>query len=213
MKITNIISVLILILSFAIWMFFYDKMPDLMASHWNNVWVVDWYISKFWGLFMLPIISLILYITFLLIPKIDPLKANINEFKPYFDSFVLLLLIFLFYIYSITIYWNLWYIFDMNLMIIPALSVLFFYVWILLCNSKRNWFVGIRTPWTLSNDIVWDKTNKLWWILFKILWIISILSLFAWNNAYYFIVIPLVFFAITLIIYSYVEYWDQEIQK
>jgi uncharacterized membrane protein len=209
MKITNIISILLIITSFFIAIFFYDKMPELMASHWNIKWGVDGYMTKTWWLYLMPIISVFIYILYLIIPKIDPLKENIKKFRTCFDNFILVILLFLFYIYSLTIYWNLWYMFKMNLMILPALSILFFYMWILLSHAKRNWFIWIRTPWTLSSDIVWEKTHKLAWTLFKILAILSLFWIFLWNYAFYFVIIPTIFFIVSLIIYSYVEYWDE----
>ena len=179
-----------------------------MASHWNTKWEVDGYIPKFWWLFFMPLISVIIYSIFLVIPKIDPLKANIQKFRIYFDRFIFWILLFLFYIYLLTIYWNLGYTFNMNIMILPAISVLFYSIWILLWKAKRNWFIWIRTPWTLSSDYVWKKTHKLWWKLFKILSVITFLSIFTWDYAMYFVIIPTIIFTLSLIIYSYVKYWD-----
>lgn len=209
MKITNIFSILIIIASFLIATIFYDSMPEQMESHWNSEWIVDWYITKFWWLYLMPFIAIIIYTIFLIIPKIDPLGDNIKKFRSSFENFKLLILLFLFYIYLLSIYWNLWNRFDMDLMILPALSILFFYIWILLSHAKRNWFIWIRTPWTLSSDKVWDKTHKLAWKLFKILSVITFVWIFIWDNAFNFVIISFITFVIFLIIYSYVEYWDE----
>ena len=209
MKITNIISIVIIIISIGIAIFFYDSMPDEMASHWNSNWIVNDYIDKIWWLSLMPLLLLVTYILFLIIPKIDPLKNNIEKFRPYYDRFLLVILIFFLYIYSLTIYWNLWYKFNMNLMILPAISVFFYSTWIIMCKAKRNWFIGIRTPWTLSSDRVWSKTNKLGWRLFKILSFISIVCIYIWDNSYKFLITTTILTAIFLIIYSYVEYWDE----
>lgn len=48
MKTVNILSFLVIIISFIIALYFYDKMPDMMASHWNMNGEVDDYIPKFW---------------------------------------------------------------------------------------------------------------------------------------------------------------------
>ena len=209
MKITNIIAILITIISFSIAIIYYDSMPNQMASHWNSSWEVNDHIAKIWWLFIMPLLSLITYLLFLIIPKIDPLKNNIEKFRPYYDRFLLIILIFFLYIYSLTIYWNLWNNFDMNLMILPAISFFFYSTWIIMCKAKRNWFIGIRTPWTLSSDRVWAKTNRLWWRLFKILSFISLVCIFIWNNSYKFLIGSTIVVAIFLIIYSYVEYWDE----
>ena len=209
MKITNIISILIILISIWIAVLFYNSMPDQMASHWNSDWIVNDYMDKIWWLSLMPILSIVTYILFLIIPKIDPLKNNIEKFRANYDRFLLIILVFFLYIYSLTIYWNLWNSFDMNLMILPAISVFFYSTWIIMCKAKRNWFIGIRTPWTLSSDRVWTKTNRLAWRLFKILSLVSILCIFIWDNSYKFLIGATILTIIFLIIYSYVEYWDE----
>ena len=61
-------------------------MPSEMPSHWNIEGEVDAYMSKFWALFLMPIISVGLLILFMLIPKIDPLKKNFAKFKKYYHG-------------------------------------------------------------------------------------------------------------------------------
>lgn len=60
----------IIILPFLLNVYLYPKMPDVLASHWNLKGEVDGYISKFWGLFLLPIISIGLFLIFILVPKL-----------------------------------------------------------------------------------------------------------------------------------------------
>jgi len=205
MKKINILTLAIIIISFAIAFYFYPKMPDTVASHWNERGEVNGYMSKFWGLFLMPIISVIMFLFFLLIPKIDPLKENIDKFRKYFDNFILLIILFLFYIYLLTIFWNLDKRFDMGSFIVPPIGILFYYAGILVENAKRNWFIGIRTPWTLSSDNVWDKTHKLGGKLFKIGGIITVFGVFFPKYSFYFI-FPIFFVSIYLFIYSYLEH-------
>ena len=93
-----------------------------------------------------------------------------------------------------------------NYYIPVSIGLLFFYIGVLCENSKRNWFVGIRTPWTLSSDKVWDKTHKLGGKLFKIAGIIALIGIFFQNYVVYFILIPTFSVSIYLIVYSYVEF-------
>jgi len=86
----------LILISFGLGAYFFPQMPDKMASHWNIKGEADGYMSKFWGLFLMPIISLGLFLPFLLISKIDPLKANIEKFREYFDGFIVLIMVFLF---------------------------------------------------------------------------------------------------------------------
>ncbi len=176
MKISKyeIAIILIIVVSFAVGAYFYPQMPERIASHWNEQGQVDGYMSKFWGLFLMPFISIGMALLLVFIPRIDPLKANIEKFRKYFDGFIVLIVLFLFYLYLLTIFWNLGARFDMGQVLAPALGVLFYYCGVLVGKTKRNWFVGIRTPWTLSSDTVWDKTHKLGAKLFKVAGIIAL---------------------------------------
>jgi uncharacterized membrane protein len=203
-KITIIIS--IILISFAIGIYFYHQMPDFMASHWNAKGQVNGYLPKLWGLFLMPFISLFMFLLFLLIPGIDPLKSNIRKFRDYFDGFILLIIAFLFYLYSLTIIWNLGIKFDMVQFLLPSLAIIFYYAGILVENAKRNWFIGIRTPWTMSNDQVWDKTHKIGGKLFKAAGIIALLGIPFPDYAIFFVIIPVLSVAVYTIVYSYLEY-------
>ncbi len=206
MRKSEIIALGIILLAFAIATYFYPKMPDRVASHWNTQGQVDGYMSRFWGLFLIPLISSILLLFFFLIPRIDPLKENIEKFRSYFDGFVVLLIAFLFYIFLLTIIWNAGRRFNMTRAIVPSLGILFFYIGVLLENAKRNWFIGIRTPWTLSSEAVWDKTNKMGGRLFKAAGIIALLGFILPGYALYLVVAPVVLAAGYLIVFSYFEY-------
>ena len=206
MKRINYIILFTIFISFVLALFLYPQMPERMASHWNIKGEVDGYMSKFWGLFLMPFTLLVLFLFFLLIPKIDPLKENIKKFRRYFDIFILLITLFLSYIYLLTLLWNLGIRFDMGKVMIPALGLLFYYTGILTEHAERNWFLGIRTPWTLSNEEVWNKTHKLGGKLFKICGVAALLGIFFQNLALLFVLIPVLFTTICTVIYSYFEY-------
>lgn len=206
MRKSEITILLIILLSFAIGIYLYPRMPLFMASHWNFRGEVDGYMSKCWGLFLMPFLTVFMLLLFLLIPRIDPLKANIEKFRKYFDGFLVLLTLFLFYIYLLTIFWNLGKRLSMNLFLLPALAVLFYYTGILIENSKRNWFIGIRTPWTLSSETVWEKTHKIGGKLMKAAAIFILPGIFFPEWLWLFFFLPLFFAAFYPIIYSYFEY-------
>ena len=206
MKKSEIIILVIIILSFAVGIYLYPQMPERMASHWNAQDQVDGYMSRFWGLFLMPIMSVGLWALFVLIPKIDPLKENIERFRKYFDGFMVLMIAFLFYIYLLTASWNVGIRFNMGRLIMPALGILFYYIGILLEHTKRNWFIGIRTPWTLSSEVVWDKTHKKGGKLFKIAGGLALLGFAFPRQSIFFVIVPIILAVIYILIYSYWEY-------
>jgi uncharacterized membrane protein len=203
MRKSNIIISAVILISFVVGIYYYPQMPDKMASHWNAQGQVDGYMSKFWGLFLMPIISVGL---FMLIPKIDPLKENIEKFRKYFDGFIVIVVLFLLYIYILILLWNLGRRFDMGQALAPSIGLLFYFAGILIENSKRNWFIGIRTPWTLSSESVWDKTHRIGGRLFKAAGLIAFFGVFTKKYAILIIVVPIVLVSLYTIVYSYFEY-------
>jgi uncharacterized membrane protein len=159
MRKTVLVALGLVLVSIASGILLYPKMPERIASHWNVQGEADGYGSKASGVFLLPALSAILLFFFLIIPKIDPLGKNIESFRRYYDGFVLSFTGFMSYFYLLTLLWNLGFRFDMSQALSPAFAMLFYYLGILTENATRNWFVGIRTPWTMSSDAVWDKTH------------------------------------------------------
>ena len=77
---------------------------------------------------------------------------------------------------------------------------------------ERNWFIGIRTPWTLSSERVWKKTNWLAGKLFRIAGIIAILGAFFPELAFFFILSPALLIAGSTAVYSDFKY-QKEIRQ
>lgn len=213
MKTKNIQILIIglILVSFLIGAYLYPYMPEKMASHWDANGSVDGYMPKLWGLFLLPVISAILFLTFMLIPKIDPHKGNIEKFRGHFDVFILLLFVFLFYVHMLTMLWNLSYRFNIIQLLAPAFGLLIYYAGIMMENAKQNWFIGVRTPWTLSSEVVWDKTNKLAGKLFKVAGVLAAMGVIFPKYAIFLIMVPVILAAVYPIIYSYQKY-QQEIK-
>lgn len=206
MRKINIIILSIIALSFIAGICLYPRMPDMMVSHWGAGGEANGYMPKFFGLFLMPIVALACFILFLAIPGIDPMKKNIAKFRNYYDNFILLFEVFLFYIFLLTLCWNLGYKFSMNLMIIPAIGIIIYYAGVLIENARQNWFIGIRTPWTLSSKEVWKKTHRLGSRMFKASGIIALIGISFQENAIWFALVPVLFSAVYLLFYSYFEY-------
>ena len=206
MKYATAITLLIILATFVLGAALYPHLPAHLATHWNMQGNVNHFTPKFWSVFGLPFIMIGIAALFLLIPLIDPLKKNIAVFRPYFDLFVVLLMLFLFYAYLLVIIWNMGNHFNMNEALVPALGAFFYYFGVLMAHAQPNWFVGIRTPWTLSNTTVWRDTHRLGGRLYKIAGLIAVLGFFVPQYALLVAVIPLLIVSLFLIIYSYVDF-------
>jgi len=210
-KITTIIGFALIAIALIAGAVLWNQLPDQMASHWNINDEVDGYISKFWGVFLMPLVTLGMMVLFLVIPNIDPLKANIAQFREAFNIFILLIVVFMLYIHKLTLAWSLGYQnFKMSTAMLPFMGILFFAVGYLLRKAKRNFFIGIRTPWTLSSDTVWDKTHQLGSMLFMLSGACAIIGgFFGGMTALWLMFVPLIGSTLFLVVYSYLLYRNE----
>jgi uncharacterized membrane protein len=208
MRKTTLIALGLILLSLAAGLLLFPRLPDRIASHWDMRGEADGYSSKMF-IFFLPALSAIILGFFLLIPKIDPLGKNIEGFRKYYDLIILSFIGFMSYLFFLTMLWNTGYIFNMSQMLAPAFGVLFYCLGIVVGNTKKNWFIGIRTPWTLSSDIVWYKTHKIGGKLFKAAGVVAFLGALLPAYALFFIIVPVIAVALYTVVYSYVEFVKQ----
>ncbi|HJQ14869.1 MAG TPA: SdpI family protein [Anaerolineales bacterium] len=206
---TTTILVLLMILGATVaGLLLWNRLPDPMASHWNINDQADGYMSRTWGVLMMPLITLGLFVLFIVIPLIDPLKANIAQFRGAFNLFIVLMIALMVYLYGLTLAWNLGYTdFRMSSAMLPALGLLFIFIGFMMRQSKRNFFIGIRTPWTLSSDTVWNGTHRVGAVLFMISGVLAFIgSFFGGMAAFWMMLVPLLGSTIFLLIYSYILY-------
>lgn len=189
---------------------FYPQLPEVVASHWNADGQVDGYMGKGIATFLMPGMMLFLAILFFIIPRIDPLGKNIEKFRDAYEEMVIVILAFLFFIFLQMMLWNIGIQISMALTVPFAIGLLFIYMGFLLEKAKRNWFVGIRTPWTMSSDRVWDKTHKIGGRLFKMLGILSLLAILLGGLAFYVVIGGALIVTAYLVWYSYVEYGKEK---
>lgn len=203
---TIFISITLIAIAILAGLLLWNRLPDPMPGHWNAAGEIDGYISKFWGVFLVPIISIALTGLFLIIPRIDPLKANIAHFRATFNWFIVVFLAYMLYVYALTLIAALGTPFNMTLMLLPAVGLLFIGVGYLMSRAKRNFFIGIRTPWTLSSDTVWDKTHKLGSRLFMLGGVVTILCSLLGESGIWIMLVAMLGASFVPIVYSYVLY-------
>lgn len=207
-KTTTIISITLIICATLAGLLLWNQLPDPMASHWGMNDQANGSMSKIWGVFLMPLIATGMFLLFLAIPSIDPLKTNVAKFRGSFNAFVVLMVVFLTYIYGLTLAWNLGFTgIRMSTAILPAIGLLFFFIGDMMTRTKRNYFIGIRTPWTLASDSVWDETHRVGGMLFKISGVLAMVSiLLPLTIAFWLFFIPIISTALFSVLYSYIVF-------
>ncbi len=157
---TEWFSLSLIIIGFLLSYYFFQNFPAQVPSHWNINGEVDAYSGPLMAALMIPILMLVMYIGFFFMPYLDPKKEQYADFSPVYHKFKELFLVFFLILYFLTGLSGLGYKIDIAFCVPVMIGWLFVAIGLLLRKIKMNWFVGIRTPWTLSSETVWTKTNK-----------------------------------------------------
>jgi uncharacterized membrane protein len=206
MKPIRFAIVVLILLTVALTLIAYPHLPDTVASHWNAAGEVDGYLQKTSGLALIPLLAIGLSALFVLLPRIDPLRHNYQKFQDYYDGFILVIALFLCAIQLQIILWGLGMPISPNLTMPLMMGALFIYLGFLLEHAEPNWFVGIRTPWTLSSATVWRKTHTLGGKLFKVAGLVSCAGVLFGRFALLFVLIPVIAVTVYTVVYSYLEF-------
>jgi len=146
----------------------YPALPLAVVSHWNIAGEANGVMRRFWGVFMMPLIMAALVGVWPLLPGIDPIAPGFKGFRHIYDFSFFLIIAFLAYMYALILGVNLGLQLSVFKMSMPAYAIPIFIIGALMPRFKRNWFFGIRTPWTISSDTIWNKTHRLGSWLFMI---------------------------------------------
>ena len=196
----------VLVLTVAITIMVYPALPDLIPSHWNFEGEVDGYLPRLPGVLVIPVVMFSCTALFFVLPRIDPLKRNYPKFQRYYEGFILIFAAFLFVIQLQVLLWGVGIEVSPGLLIPPLIGALVIYLGYLVEHAEQNWFVGIRTPWTMSSERVWKKTHARGGRLFKIAGIVTMAGVVFGKYALWFSLVPILVVIGYLVIYSYLEY-------
>lgn len=150
-----------LLLSFAAGLWAYPRLPEMVPGHWNMANEVDRYLPRFWGAFGLPLLAAGIYVLMLVTPLIDPKRENYSRFGAAYRvirwGIVLVLLI----EQGVILAAGLGFPVNVGMVVEGSISLLFILMGNQMGRIRFNYFVGIRTPWTLANEEVWRRTHRL----------------------------------------------------
>lgn len=210
MRQMQIFGLIIIALTFIASALLYGSMPERMASHWGLEGQVNGYIGKPFGLFLIPIIALVIFLFMVALPGLDPLRRNYDAFINEYDILCTGIAAFLCYLHVLTLAFNLGYQFDLIRLLAPAFGVMLFGLGMIMKKVKRNWFVGIRTPWTISSDGVWDRTHAICGSMFMVDGVIALIGIVLPVIGLLLAIVIAVAIAVFGIVFSYLEYSKEQ---
>ena len=139
----------------------YPHLPAKIPGHWNIHGEIDAYYNKSFGAFFEPILIIGIYLLMLFTPLIDPKKNNYLRFAGAYRLLRWALVLFLGLLYGATILVAMGYPVDISLLVKAVVAVLFIIIGNFMGQFRHNYFVGIKTPWTLASEEVWQRTHRL----------------------------------------------------
>jgi len=151
-------------------------LPEIVPIHWNAAGQIDGWGPSWFAAFLIPLIMAVMLLLWVVLPKIDPFKEHWPHFIEHYWAFGLVLQLFFVFLFAIILSPSFGFQFNMAQVFPPAIAVLFIAIGLLLPHLKRNFFIGIRTPWALASDRVWAKTHAFGGKLFIVFGIIMLFS-------------------------------------
>lgn len=139
----------------------YSRLPNRMPSHWNARGDVDSFVSKPFGPFIGPAVMAGLLIVLLALPAVSPRGFRFESFRPAWGIVQAAVLGLLFFIHVLVLLSAMGKPVDMTRGAEAGVGLLIAVLGNFFGKVTRNFFVGIRTPWTLASEEVWLRTHRL----------------------------------------------------
>ncbi len=202
---TNVLCLIFIGISIAVAAYLYPSLPEQIPTHWNLAGEVDDYTPKPWGVLILPLAAIFVFVVMKLIPVISPKGFRTDQFTGVLNIFTVTLVGFMSAVALLVLIAATGRNVHMNEMIFAGVGILFIILGNYLGKVRKNFFLGIRTPWTLASDEVWNRTHRLGG------WVFVLIGFLMFLNA--FIRLPdgvligsIVVVALVPVVYSFVLY-------
>ncbi|MBN1585197.1 SdpI family protein [Candidatus Uhrbacteria bacterium] len=157
--------------------FFYRLFPDRVPTHWNASGAADGWSGPAFAAFFFPAIIVAIYLLMLVLPSADPQKDRYREFSRPYQILRLATVSYMAAIYAVTSLIGLGFDIPIAKASMAGIGLLFLTIGNFMPKFRKNWFVGIRTPWTLSSETVWNRTHRVGGKLFTLGGLAALLSM------------------------------------
>jgi uncharacterized membrane protein len=185
----------------------YSSLPAEVPTHWNLRGEVDGWSSREWGAFFGPVMATALWLLLPLLRKVDPRRRNYDRFDATFWLIVNLMVVFLGAVHVLALGSALGWGIDMTRWVLVLLGLMFVGLGNYLPRLRSNWWMGVRTPWTLDSETVWRATHRVAGYTFVAGGLLAIVAaLLPTDLAFIVAMIGMTGAALIPVVYSYVVY-------
>ena len=188
----------------------YPRLPPTVATHWNLHGTPDGFSSRGLAVAIMPLLIVGMTGLFNVLPKIDPRRENYARFLTSYWLIANAVIVFMLVAHAMIIASGLGFSVRVDRLMPVGIGLLFVFLGNYLTRVEPNWFVGIRTPWTLSSDTVWRKTHRTGGWLMVIGGLVLAIGAFLPHGAFLpLLVVTILLVALIPIVQSYVL-WKRE---
>lgn len=210
-----IVRAVLVALMFVAGALLYPYLPDMVPTHWGLGGQPDAYNPKTWGAWIIPLMSLVFLVLFPLLPKLDPKRENYLQFKGPWSIIQTSLVCFLAYVYGVTMYATFYP--ESNSLVGRAvmfgIGILFVILGNVMGKVRQNYFVGLKTPWTLNDPEVWQKSQRFAGWMFVLAGLAFIIESVIWFAFLPVFVVAIFVMVVAPMAYSYVLSRDKDKAK
>lgn len=196
--ITLIISFIPLIIN----LIAYPHMPNKVPVHWGINGEVNRYGSKIEQVIMSGI-PIVLFLFFNVLPSIDPKKESYKKHATPYVIMTFFIILFIACINLLGLLSALGYGIPFQKVVPVLVGILFIVLGNFMTQLRHNYFIGIRTPWTLSSEYVWKKTHRFGGYVFVVIGLVPLSSIFIGALGMYLFLGAMVIGVIAIFLYSY----------
>jgi uncharacterized membrane protein len=160
-----IVAFVLFAASIALPAWLYPGLPDRIPTHWNIKGEVDGYGGK-WTLFMFPAMMVPMLVLFYFMPALSPKHFEVDAFRPTYLYIMDLVLGLFTFMQAVLLYTVCQAVhgdnsFDIGRGFFAGIFLFFGLMGNVLGKVRKNFYIGIRVPWTLASDRVWNDTHRL----------------------------------------------------
>ena len=201
----DVFEIFLILVSLLLAVLLYSRLPQNVPTHWNMQGVPNGFTPKPWGAFLGPMILAPLYVLLRILPAISPRGFRMTDFEGVFRMIRTTIIGILFIITTASLLAAAGMPVPIGRIVLCSVGLLLAILGNYMGKLRRNFFIGIRTPWTLASDEVWLRTHRLGGVTFTALGIFLI-ALGILNGAARWMIIAIIAATAIPVIYSFVIY-------
>ena len=201
----EVLGLMLILAAVLISVVLYPRLPETLPSHWNLRGQADGFVHKPFGPFLGPTLMAGMLLLFIALPAISPRGFRFETFRPVWAVLEGSILGLLFLIHALALMQGMGKPVDVNRGVAAGVGLLLVVLGNFMGKVTRNFFVGIRTPWTLASEEVWLRTHRFGGRLFVLAGLVLLVAAFL-GGGWLVAVIAIGLASVLSVVYSYLVY-------